>query len=129
MKSEPKRLFFRQQLVRVGKRLCLSTILFFAIPTALVKAQVTPDESLSTNVEQQGENQLNINGGEREGNNLFHSFEEFSVPEGIEAVFENASDIENIFTRITGETASSINGILRTQGGANFFLISRSKRN
>ena len=129
MKSEPKRLFFKQQLVRVGKRLCLSTILFFGIPTALVEAQVTPDESLSTNVEQQGENQLNINGGEREGNNLFHSFEEFSVPEGIEAVFENASDIENIFTRITGETASSINGILRTQGGANFFLISRSKRN
>jgi filamentous hemagglutinin family protein len=89
----------------------------------LVEAQVTPDESLSTNVEQQGENQLNINGGEREGNNLFHSFEEFSVAEGIEAIFENAPDIENIFTRITGESASTINGILRTQGGANFFLV------
>lgn len=123
MKSAAKRLFFKQQLVRVGKRLCLSTILFLAIPTALVEAQVTPDESLSTNAEQQGENQLNINGGEREGNNLFHSFEEFSIPEGIEAVFENAPDIENIFTRITGESASSINGILRTQGGANFFLV------
>jgi filamentous hemagglutinin family protein len=59
---------------------------------------------------------LNINAGEREGNNLFHSFEEFSVSESIEAVFENAPDIENIFTRITGEEASSINGILRTQG-------------
>ncbi len=86
-------------------------------------AQITPDESLPTSVEQQGENRLNINGGEREGNNLFHSFEEFSVPEGIEAVFKNAPDIENIFTRITGDAASAINGILRTQGGANFFLV------
>jgi filamentous hemagglutinin family protein len=117
-----KRLFFKQQLVRVGKKLCLSTILFFGIPTALVKAQITPDGSLSTSVQQE-ENTLNINGGEREGNNLFHSFEEFSVPEGIEAVFENASDIENIFTRITGESASAINGILKTQGVANFFLV------
>jgi filamentous hemagglutinin family protein len=66
---------------------------------------------------------LNINGGKREGNNLFHSFEEFSIPEGIEAVFENAPDINNIFTRITGKSASSINGILKTQGKANFFLV------
>jgi filamentous hemagglutinin family protein len=123
MKLKSTKLFDKQQLIRVGKRLCLSTILFLVIPIALVEAQVTPDESLSTNVEQQGENQLNINGGEREGNNLFHSFEEFSVPEGIEAVFENALDIENIFTRITGESASAINGILKTQGDANFFLV------
>ena len=79
--------------------------------------------SLPTSVEQKGENRLNINGGEREGNNLFHSFEEFSVPEGIEAVFENALDIENIFTRISGDAASDINGVLRTQGGANFFIV------
>jgi filamentous hemagglutinin family protein len=105
------------------KKLGLSAILFLTIPIVSVEAQITPDESLSTNVEQQGENQLNIEGGEREGNNLFHSFEEFSIPEGLEAVFENAPDIENIFTRITGEEASAINGILSTQGGANFFLV------
>ena len=123
MKLRKIKLFYKQQLVRVGKRLCLSSLIFLTIPTAFVKAQVTPDGSLPTSVEQQGENRLNINGGEREGNNLFHSFEEFSVPEGIEAVFENAPDIENIFTRVTGESASSINGILRTQGEANFFLM------
>jgi filamentous hemagglutinin family protein len=140
MKLKPTRLFGTKQLMNVVvsgssntkrsrilplmlKKLGLSVILFLTIPTAIVSAQVTPDESLSTNVEQQGENELNINGGEREGNNLFHSFEEFSIPEGLEAVFENATDIENIFTRITGESASTINGILRTQGGANFFLV------
>ena len=85
-------------------------------------AQVIPDETLPTSVEQLFEI-MRINGGERAGNNLFHSFEEFSIPEGMEAVFENATDIENIFTRITGEEASAIDGILKTQGDANFFLI------
>ena len=134
-----------------GKTLWLSVILFLTIPSASIKAearpalapalkdsssdivplwykasflaQITPDGSLSTSVEQQGENKLNINGGEREGNNLFHSFEQFSVPEGIEAAFKNGLDIENIFTRVTSGEASAINGILRTQGGANFFLV------
>ncbi|MGL6337607.1 MAG: filamentous hemagglutinin N-terminal domain-containing protein, partial [Waterburya sp.] len=50
---------------------------------------------------------MRINGGEREGNNLFHSFDEFSIPEGIEAIFENSTDIENIFTRVTGESVSN----------------------
>ncbi|MEN9518045.1 MAG: hypothetical protein RLZZ381_633 [Cyanobacteriota bacterium] len=66
---------------------------------------------------------MKINGGQRAGNNLFYSFEDFSILEGKEAVFENATDIENIFTRITGESVSNIDGILKTQGGANFFLI------
>ena len=111
-----------KQLVRLVKKLGLPTLMFFAIPTALVEAQITPDGSLPTTVEQLQEI-MNINGGERAGNNLFHSFEEFSIPEGMEAVFENATDIENIFTRITGEEASAIDGILKTQGDANFFLI------
>ena len=111
-----------QKLIRLGKKLGLSTLMFFTIPTALVEAQITPDGSLPTTVEQLQEI-MNINGGERAGNNLFHSFEEFSIPEGMEAVFENATDIENIFTRITGEEASAIDGILKTQGDANFFLI------
>ena len=85
-------------------------------------AQITPDGTLPTVVEQQ-ENMEKITGGEREGNNLFHSFEEFSIPEGIEAIFENGLDVENIFTRITGESASTIDGILKTQGSANFFLV------
>lgn len=139
MKLKQIRLSYKQQLVRAVKGSCLSAFIFSSMPTTLVKAearlvlapngpakflaQIAPDESLSTSVKQQGENQLNINGGEREGNNLFHSFEEFSVPEGIEAVFKNETNIENIFTRVTGETASSIDGLLRTQGGANFFLV------
>ena len=66
---------------------------------------------------------MKINGGERAGNNLFHSFDEFNVPEGMEAVFENGLDIENIFTRITGDSISNLDGILSTQGTANLFLV------
>lgn len=85
-------------------------------------AQVVPDGTLPTSVEQLLEI-MKINGGQRAGNNLFHSFEEFSIPEGISAIFENAMDIENIFTRITGESISNIDGVLKTQSGANFFLV------
>jgi len=112
------------QLTKKGffPRLCfLASFVLAGIPIRVV-AQAIPDGTLPSTVQQLQEI-MRINGGERAGNNLFHSFEEFSVGEGIEAVFDNAVDIENIFTRITGDTASNINGILRTQGGANLFLV------
>ena len=66
---------------------------------------------------------MKIEGGLKSGSNLFHSFEEFSIPEGMEASFENSLEIENIFTRVTGDSASTINGTLSAQGGANLFLM------
>ena len=109
-------------LFRLGKRTGLSTILFLAIPANIARAQVVPDGTLESAVETIQE-LMKINGGQRAGNNLFHSFEEFSIPEGMEASFQNAIDIENIFTRVTGNSISNINGILSAQGGANLFLM------
>ena len=43
------------------------------------KAQVNPDGTTSTTVNQQGNN-FTIEQGDRIGDNLFHSFEQFSVP-------------------------------------------------
>jgi filamentous hemagglutinin family protein len=111
-----------QKIISLVKRLSFSIICSVALFPADVVAQITPDNSVPTNVEQ-AEEIMQINGGEREGNNLFHSFEEFSIPSGMEAIFENATDIENIFTRVTGSEISNIDGILTTQGDANFFLI------
>ena len=86
------------------------------------KAQVTPDGTTSTTVEQT-DNNFTIEQGDRVGDNLFHSFDEFSVPTGGSAGFNNAADIANIFSRVTGGDISNIDGLLSASGTANLFLI------
>ncbi|MEM8718019.1 MAG: filamentous hemagglutinin N-terminal domain-containing protein [Cyanobacteria bacterium P01_G01_bin.39] len=85
-------------------------------------AQVTSDNTVNTLVNQNG-NVAEITGGETRGNNLFHSFQEFSVPTGNEAFFDNANDISNIFSRVTGGNISNIEGEISANGSASLFLI------
>ncbi|MGB3758561.1 MAG: filamentous hemagglutinin N-terminal domain-containing protein [Rivularia sp. (in: cyanobacteria)] len=91
------------------------------------KAQILGDSTLPTSTEvssgtKQGLDFL-IRGGTRAGNNLFHSFKEFSVPKNGSVIFKNDSNIVNIINRVTGGLESNINGLIQTQGSANFFLI------
>ena len=86
------------------------------------QAQVTPDGTTSTTVNGDGNN-FTIEQGDRVGDNLFHSFDDFSVPTLGSAVFNNAGDIANIFSRVTGSSISNIDGLLGANGTANLFLI------
>jgi filamentous hemagglutinin family protein len=90
--------------------------------SASLLAQVTPDGTTSTTVNSTATG-VQIDNGDRAGGNLFHSFGDFSVPAGSEAYFNNANDIVNIFSRVTGGNISNIDGILRANGTANLFLI------
>jgi filamentous hemagglutinin family protein len=96
-------------------------LLSLIYPTAAF-GQISPDGTVETNVEQVG-NLTEITGGEQAGGNLFHSFSQFSVPTGNEAFFNNSNDINNIISRVTGGSISTIDGLIKANGNANLFLI------
>ena len=87
--------------------------------------QVIPDTSLGEDSSVVTPQQLRdlIEGGAIRGENLFHSFSEFSIPEGQQVYFANPDNISNILTRVTGNNVSEIFGTLGVDGGANLFLI------
>jgi filamentous hemagglutinin family protein len=60
------------------------------------------------------------------GNNLFHSFRQFSLPSRDFAEFVTTPTIKNVIVRVTGQGSgfiSNINGTIQTSNPANFFLL------
>ncbi|MDJ0572468.1 MAG: filamentous hemagglutinin N-terminal domain-containing protein [Pleurocapsa sp. MO_192.B19] len=101
--------------------LVLTTCLLYS---PITSAQPIPDETLPNNSEVNLEGSTyQIDDGTVAGDNLFHSFEEFSVPTGTEALFNNDLAIQNIISRVTGNSISNIDGALGVMGNANLFFL------
>jgi len=103
---------------------CQSIAIVLSSNQALL-AQVVPDQTLPVGERSQvsGDPNTQINGGAIRGSNLFHSFQQFSIPTGGSASFNNPVNIANILTRVTGTNPSNIDGVIRANGTANLFLI------
>jgi filamentous hemagglutinin family protein len=97
--------------------------------TQYAVAQVTPDATLGAESSTVTSTTVNgvpselINGGASRGQNLFHSFLNFSIQAGRGAYFSNPSGILNILSRVTGNNPSNINGTLGVLGNANLFFL------
>ena len=73
--------------------LLLSWGLFFVEGTKASLAQIVPDGSTPTTVTTEGNNNV-VRDGLVSGENLFHSFSDFSLPDGGEVSFDNAATID-----------------------------------
>ncbi|MDY6898265.1 MAG: filamentous hemagglutinin N-terminal domain-containing protein, partial [Cyanobacteriota bacterium] len=105
---------------------CLGILAISFLQSPVYSQQVIEDGTLPTRVKTT--DNLNftidsINNQNRVGNNLFHSFKEFSIPTGGSAIFNNSTDVVNIINRVTGGNISNIDGLIKANGNANLFLI------
>jgi filamentous hemagglutinin family protein len=102
--------------------LAISIIMLLAADS---QAEITTDGTLGP--------ALNLNGpdykigqelGLTVGKNLFHSFDCFNVPSGKSATFTGPDTLDNVISRVTGGSVSTIDGLLRSEvGTADFYFI------
>jgi filamentous hemagglutinin family protein len=104
----------------------MGALLLALLVTPAARAQVTSDGTLGTSVNTAG-GVADITGGTQAGRNLFHSFSQFSLdPSGVNtALFSHDPAVQNIITRVTGGSASSLNGRIQT-GNVNLFFLNPS---
>lgn len=108
--------------------LCILPWIGWSFSTIVAQAQITGDGSLNTTVDSVGDS-FTITDGTQVGNNLFHSFNQFSIPNGGSAQFQNATNLDNIFARVTGGQFSSLDGAIQVadiDSSANLFLLNPS---
>ncbi|MBE9045850.1 filamentous hemagglutinin N-terminal domain-containing protein [Pleurocapsales cyanobacterium LEGE 10410] len=103
--------------------LAIGTVLIY--PTQKALAQITTDGTVGTPTNLTGPNyDIPQSLGQTVKNSLFHSFGEFNLNSNEAAIFHSGNEINNIFSRVTGGSSSSINGLIRTLGqDVNLFFL------
>ncbi|MEM6252304.1 MAG: CHAT domain-containing protein [Cyanobacteria bacterium P01_D01_bin.156] len=85
---------------------------------------ITPSNDNTDTVVTQTGQVFTIGAGTQTDSNLFHSFNKFQLTDGTMANFLADPTVENIFTRVTGNNETLINGTLRITGApANLYLL------
>lgn len=115
----------RLQPGMLGLGLSCAAIAGLLLPIAGLAQSITIDGTLAPARTLIGPNyDIQQTDGATVGTNLFHSFGRFNLATGETASFESAINIRNIIARVTGGTASSIDGLLFTQSpNVNLFLL------
>lgn len=95
--------------------------------SAAAQAQVSADGTTGTVVTSSAPLEFTITGGTTSGLNLFHSFDQFSIPSSGTITFvNNNTAIENVLGRVTGADPSTIDGLITAAGASpnfNLFLL------
>ncbi|RKZ69743.1 MAG: hypothetical protein DRQ99_00100 [Candidatus Parabeggiatoa sp. nov. 3] len=87
-------------------------LLMIALP---VKAEVSLDGTLGRSGPLPGPDyQICADLGQQHGGNLFHSFQYFNLQSHESAHFSGPSNVNNIFSRVTGGNPSNIDGLIRS---------------
>lgn len=100
----------------------LAVFASLALPTSA--QTIVSDGTAGTSVTPNN-NTFEITEGTKQGSNLFHSFSRFGLDEGFTAEFINTrgGSIDNVLSRVTGQTKSTIDGTIRSSiSGADVFL-------
>jgi len=108
------------------KTLPIITCLTLALAAGQAGAQISTDATLGREPQElQGPNYaIGSDLGRIRGQNLFHSFERFSLDTDESATFSGPDAIRNVISRVTGGERSEIDGtIASTIDGADFYFI------
>ena len=107
---------FKFDLLRVGT--LVSVLLYYSFDAGAEATFESTGETIS------GDMTITQDMGMTQGTNLLHSFLTFNVSTGESATFTGDNSITNVIARVSGDSASNINGLLRSSiTDANLFLI------
>ncbi len=110
-----------------GRLTLVSVGLLLLVGVSLAQAQIVLDGSFGTSGALEGTDvSIPHTDGSVVGRNLFHSFSEFNIRSGERATFtySGSGPIDNVLSRVSGGSASTIDGTLRsTIPAADLFLI------